>query len=174
MSLFKLSTVVVLFFALSACTSNSSKLEGVVDKEVGKAQLIEKTRLELDKYLGKKDSKFKTSVLEYVSDRVKIRYNTIVDGRKARVDVVAEMPKMDEIGTLLLMASFMPKEKVLNMSMEEVVTEISRNSRKPASVEDFRTETYEFSVNFEKNKSWEVNSDQLKKAYSKKNLISKR
>jgi hypothetical protein len=170
----KLISISIMLLAFSSCFSSASKMQSIVDKEVGKAQLLEKTRLELDKYLGKKDSKFKSSVMDYVSDHIKIDYNTIVDGRMARVDVVAVMPKMDEIGTLLLLASFLPKEKVLNMTMADVMAEVSKSTRKPASVDDIKTETYEFSVNFEKEKDWQVNTEQLKKAYTKKNLITKR
>lgn len=171
---FKFGLGCLLFFGLVACSSNASKLQARVDKEVGKAQLIEKTRLELDKVLGKKDSVFKASLISYISDKIKVEYNTIVDGRKARVDVVAVLPKMEEVGALILLVSFMPKEKVLNMTVEDVFAELSKNSRKPASVNDIKTETYEFSVNFEKNKDWEVNADQMRRAYTKKNLISKR
>lgn len=166
----------ILFFALlvaAGCTSRY-RLESAVDKEIGKAQLVEKTRLELDKLLGKEDSVLKESVLNLVSDRVKIEYDTIIDGKRARVNVRAEIPKMSELNTVLLLASFLPRDRMLKMTVDDLLAEISRSSRRPASLEDIRTEVYEFKVDFEKNKSWIVNAEQLKKAYSRKNLISRK
>ncbi|MEQ1721845.1 MAG: hypothetical protein ABL930_01625 [Pseudobdellovibrio sp.] len=167
-------SLIITIFA-SSCSFSESKLESILDKQIGKAQLIEKTRLELDAMLGKQDSKLKSSVLSFLSDRVVIKYtDIIIDGRKARVNVVAVVPKMDEVGTILLLASFLPREKMLKMSIQDVLAEISKNSRRPASEDDIKNETYEFSVDFEKDKDWFADSEQLKKAYTKKNLISKR
>lgn len=159
-----------LFF--SGCTSKY-RLESVVDKQVGKAQMIEKTRLELDKLLGQKDSVLKRSVLELVSSRMRVNYETIIDGKRARVHVRATVPKMDEMNTLLLLASFMPKDQMLNMTVQELFSEVSKNSRRPASLDDLRTEVYEFSVDFHKSKDWIVNTDHLRRAYSRKNLLSR-
>jgi len=159
-------------FIFCGCTSKF-RLESMVDKEIGKSQLVAKTRLELDKMLGQEDSELKSSVLDLVSDRVKINYDTIIDGKKARVHVRAVIPKMDELNTLLILASFMPKDKMLKMSVEDLLTEVSKSSRRPASLEDIRSEIYEFSVDFEKNRyQWAINNEHLKKAYNKKNLVS--
>lgn len=164
---------VLLSALLTAGCTSKYRLESIVDRQVGKDQMVERTRLELDKLLGQKDSVLKRSVLELVSSRVKINYDTIIDGKRARVNVRATVPKMDEMNTLLLLASFMPKDEMLNMTVQDLLVEISKNSRRPASLEDIRTEVYVFSVDFHKNKEWVVNTDHLQRAYSKKNLISR-
>ncbi len=167
------SFVITIF--LSSCSFSEYKLESILDKQIGKSQLIAKTRLELDFMLGKQDSKLKSSVLIFLSERVDIKYSDIViDGRKARVNVVAVVPKIDEVGTILLLANFLPREQLLRMSIQDVLSEVSKNLRRPASEDDIKNEIYEFSVDFKKDKDWIVNSEQLKKAFSKKNLISKR
>jgi hypothetical protein len=161
-------------FMLSACFSPESKLEAVVEKEIGKAQLLHKARLELDKVLGKKDSKLKSSLLKLVDERTKIEFvETVIDGKRARVHVRAVVPRFDELGALILLGSFVPREQLLNMSADEFLQTLSRNSRQPASASDLRSEIYSFSVDFSKEKTWKVNEDQLSRAYSRRNLISK-
>lgn len=159
--------------ALSSCT-NRYRLESVVDKEIGRAQLLAKTRLELDKFLGRSDSRLKSSILSHVSRHIKINYDTIIDGKRARVNVRAVVPKMDELGTLMLLASFMPKDEMLNMNLQSLLTEVAKNSRRPASLESMKIEVYEFSVDFERVRyDWVVNSDHLKRAYSKKHITGR-
>lgn len=175
MTFYKLLSILSLFFVLGACTSGESKLQSILDRQIGRSKLIEKTRIELDSILGKKDSKLKTSILNFVADRVELNYSDIViDGKKARVKVVARIPKTEEMGTLILMASFLPREKMLEMTVDDVFVEVARRSRRPASREEVTTEVYEFSVNFEKHKDWVANAWQLSHAFSKRNLISKR
>lgn len=171
----KIFASLILIIFVSACSSNQSKLESILDRNVGKAKLIAQTRLELDSTLGKQDSKLKTSVIGFLSERVDIQYtDVIVQGRRARVTVVATVPKMDEISAVLLLANFLPREKMLNMTIQDLLAEVSKSSRRPASEDDIKNETYEFSVDFEKGKDWVADSEQLKKAYTKRNLISKR
>lgn len=175
MNVKKIFASLMLVIFVSACSSNQSKLETILDRNIGKAKLIAQTRLELDSTLGRRDSKLKSSVLEFLSDRVEIKYtDVLVQGRRARVKVVATVPKMDEVSAILLLAHFLPREKMLEMSIQDVLAEVSKNSRRPASEDDIKNETYEFSVDFEKNKDWVADSEQLKKAYTKRNLISKR
>jgi hypothetical protein len=175
MSVQKIFVSLIIALFASSCSFNESKLESILDKQIGKAQLIEKTRLELDAILGKQDSELKRSLLSFLSDRVDVQYSDIlIDGRKARVNVVAVVPKIDEVGGILILASFLNREKMLKMSILEVLAEVSKKSRRPASVEAIRNEIYEFSVDFKKDKEWIADSEQLKKAYTKRNLISKR
>jgi hypothetical protein len=175
MSVQKIFVSLIIALFASSCSFNESKLESILDKQIGKAQLIEKTRLELDAILGKQDSELKNSLLSFLSDRVDIQYSDIlIDGRKARVNVIAVVPKIDEVGSILILASFLPREKMLKMSIQEVLAEVSKKSRRPASEEGIKNEIYEFSVDFKKDKEWVADSEQLKKAYSKRNLISKR
>lgn len=175
MDLQKIFASLMLVVFVTACSSNQSKLESILDRNIGKAKLLAQTRLELDSTLGKQDSKLKNSVIDFLSDRVEIKYkDVLVEGRRARVTVVATVPKMDEVAAILMLASFLPREKMLSMSIQDVLAEVSKSSRRPASDDDIKNETYEFSVDFEKGKDWVANSEQLKKAYTKRNLISKR
>lgn len=176
MSFIRLITISSLFFNLSACSFAGSKLQTILDRQIGKTKIIEKTRLELDSILGKKDSRLKSSILDFVSDRVEVNYTDIlIDGKKARVRVVANVPKLDELGTLILLASFLPREKMLDMTIQDVLTEISKNLRRPANHTDIVNETYEFNVDFEKGKEyWIANTEQLSRAFNKQNLITKR
>jgi hypothetical protein len=175
MSVQKIFVSLIIALFASSCSFNESKLESILDNQIGKAQLVEKNRLELDAILGKQDSQLKRSLLSFLSDQVDVQYsNIIIDGRKARVNVVAVVPKIDEVGSVLILASFLPREKMLKMSIQEILVEISKNSRRPASIEGINNETYEFSVDFKKEKDWIADSEQLKKAYTKRNLISKR
>lgn len=174
MNLLKFLIPVGLIFGLIACSTQESKLESILDKRIGRARIIERTRLELDSMLGKANSKLKDSVLDFISARANVKYTDIlVDGKKARVKVVAVIPKIDELNTLILMAGFMPRENMLSLTLEELMLEVSKKSRRPSN-ENIRYETYEFSVDFEKNKYWEPNGDQLSGAYAKRNLITKR
>ncbi|MBY0553814.1 hypothetical protein K2P97_04740 [bacterium] len=175
MDLQKTFASLILVVFVTACSSNQSKLESILDRNIGKAKLIAQTRLELDSTLGKQESKLKSSVIDFLSDRVEIKYkDVLVEGRRARVTVVATVPKMDEVAAILMLASFLPREKMLSMSIQDVLEEVSKSSRRPASDDDIKNETYEFSVDFEKGKDWVADSEQLKKAYTKRNLISKR
>lgn len=160
---------------MSGCFSSASRLESIVDREVGKAQFVEKTRLELDKVLGKQDSKLKDSLLDMVREKTQVDFvETIVDGRRARVRVKAIIPKTEDISALLLMANFLPKDKMLNMDVTELMGAISSGTRRPASQMDVHTDIYEFNVDFEKDHNWVVNSEQLQRAYSRKNLVTQR
>jgi|GEM_PF-5234744 len=174
MKLFKFLIPAGLIFGLIAYSTQESKIESILDGRIGEARIIEKTRLELDSILGKDNSKLKDSVLQFVSNRIEVKYSDIVvDGKKARVRVVAIVPKVDELNTLILLAGFLPRTDMLNMSLEDLINEIAKKSRSPAS-ESIRDETYEFSIDFKKNKQWVPNSDQLNSAFAKRNLISKR
>lgn len=176
MNCLKLVTFLNLFLFITACSSGESKLLLILDKQIGKSKFVEKTRLELDSILGKKESKLKTSILNFVADRVELKYTEIViDGKRARVRVVANVPKMEEMGSLILIVSYLPRQKMLDMTIQDIFIEAAKNSRRPASRhEDITNETYEFSVDFEKQKDWMANSAQLGHAYSKRNLISKK
>lgn len=177
MNFTKLFAFLNIFLVITACSSEY-KLQSILDNQIGKSKFVERTRLELDGILGKKDSKLKASILDLVEDKVKIEYSDIlIDGKKARVKVVAVIPKMDEINSLIVLASFLPREKMLEMSIQEIVSEVGKNSRRPASAagyEGIASESYEFAVDFEKYKEWTANSEQLSRAFSKRNQISKR
>lgn len=160
------------FLFVSGCSLNESKLTTLVDREVGRNLIVEKARLELDKQLGRNDCKLKSSLLEMVADKIHIQYNDfIIDGRRARVRVNAEVPNLKGLGALFAQARNIPRERLLGMSADELLAELGKHSRGPASEIEFKTEVYEFTVDFEKDKEWAANSDQLKKAYSKKNLL---
>lgn len=175
----KLLITVGLSLFLTACLSVEYKLQSILDKQIGKSKFIEKTRLELDSVFGKQDSKLKTSILDFVSDRVEVDYTDIlVDGKKARVKVVAHVPKLDELGALVIVAGSLPRDRMLEMKIEDVLIEIAKSSRRPASYKnsftDIRNEVYEFSIDFEKGKEWVANPEQISRAFSKRNLISQR
>ncbi len=172
MVLVKIGTVLFLLMAFNSCSLNKLKLESILDKQIGKEQLVERTRLALDSVLGRRDSILKRSTLNLINDRLEIKYmDVVIEGRNARVKVLATVPKMDEIESLLLLASYLPREKMLGMTIQDVLAEVSKSSRRPAAQEDINSETYLFSVDFIKGKEWAPNSEQLKKAYSRKNLI---
>ncbi len=163
---------ILLFIFLSGCSLNESKLTSLVDREVGRNLIIEKARLELDKQLGRNDCKLKSSLLAMVADKIQIQYNDfIIEGRRARVRVNAEIPKLQGLGALFAQARNIPKERLMEMTADELLKELSRQSRGPASDVDLKTEVYEFTIDFEKEKQWVANPEQLKKAYSKKNLL---
>lgn len=167
--LFSAFLLVVLF---NACSLNESKIKSIVDREIGSGLIVERARLELEKQLGRGHSKLKSSLLEAVSGKIKIEYTeVIVQGRRARVHVRAEIPRLEDIGALFSEARHFERSKIVDMSAEELMKEINKSSRRPASQNDLQTELYEFYVDFEKGKEWVANSEQLKKAYSKKNLV---
>lgn len=144
----------------------------LVDREVGRSLIIEKARLELDKQLGRRDSKLKSSLLGMIDDKIHIQYNDfIIEGRRARVKVNAEVPKLEGLGALFAQARNIPKDRMLEMTADELMQELGKKSRGPASEIGIKTEVYEFTVDFEKEKEWVANTDQLKKAYNKKNLL---
>ena len=176
MNVAKLCGILFLIFFVAGCSSGESKLQAILDRQIGRSKFVERTRLELDSILGKRDSKLKTSVLNFVADRVELNYTEIIiDGKRARVRVVASVPKMEEMSTLILLASFLPRETMLNMTIQDVFVEVAKKSRRPSSAnENITNETYEFSIDFEKRKDWVANSGQLNRAFSKRNLITKR
>jgi len=168
----KILSAILVVVLVNACSFNESKIKSIVDREIGSGLIVERARLELDKQLGKTDSKLKSSLLEAVSSKIRIEYTEIiVEGRRARVRVRAEIPRLEDIGALFSEARHMERSKIADMTIEELVKEINKSSRRPASQNDLQTEFYEFFVDFEKNKEWVANTDQLKKAYSKKNLV---
>lgn len=159
---------------LCGCLTQESRLESMLDRQIGRSRIMEKTRLELDSMLGKNDSKLKDSLYDFIQDRTRVQYKeVVVDGKKARVRVLATVPKLDELNTLILLSGFIPREKLLKMSVTELMAEISKRTRKPAS-EAVRSETYEFFVDFEKQKNWMANPDQISNAFARRNLISQR
>lgn len=176
MNFVKLFGILFLVLFVTGCSSGESKLQAILDRQIGRSKFVERTRLELDSILGKKESKLKTSVLNFVADRVELNYTEIIiDGKRARVRVVANVPKMEEMSTLILMASFLPRETMLNMTIQDLFVEVAKNSRRPSTAsENITNETYEFSIDFEKRKDWVANSEQLSRAFSKRNLMTKR
>ena len=168
----KLLGAFLLVLLFNACSFNESKIKSIVDREIGSGLIVERARLELEKQLGRGNSKLKSSLLETVAGKIKIEYTeVIVQGRKGRVHVHAEVPRLEDIGALFSEARHFDKAKIVDMTAEELMKEINKSSRRPASQNDLETETYEFYVDFEKGKEWVANADQLKKAYSKKNLV---
>jgi hypothetical protein len=161
--------LVILF---NACSMKESKIKSIVDREIGSALIVERARLEIEKQTGKGDSKLKVSLLEMVRNKISIEYTeVIVEGRRGRVRVHANIPRLETLGALFSESRNMPKEKMLDMTANEWIKEINRNSRRPASENDLQVDTYEFYIDFEKNKDWVADQEQLKKAYSQKNLI---
>ena len=170
--LFKPLSLILFLIFLTGCSLNESKLTSLVDREVGRNLIVEKARLELDKQLGRSDSKLKSSLLAMVSDKIHIQYNDfVIEGRRARVRVNAEIPRLQGLGAIFAQARNIPKERLLEMTADELLKELGKQSRGPASEVDFKTEVYEFTIDFEKDKQWVANPEQLKKAYSKKNLL---
>ena len=122
MNIAKFFGILFLLFFVAGCSSGESKLQSILDRQIGRSKFVERTRLELDSILGKKDSKLKTSVLNFVADRVELKYTEIIiDGKRARVRVVANVPKMEEMSTFILLASFLPRETMLNMTIQDVL-----------------------------------------------------
>lgn len=175
MNFLKFSLAIMLFIAVNACSTNESKIKAILNREVGESQLVERSRLELENILGVGDSKLKSSVLDFIDDNTEVTFQeVIIDGKRARVLVKAVVPKVEEVSSLMVMSSSLPKEKILNMSLSQLLQEVSKNSRAPASQVQINTEVYEFSIDFYKDKGWVPNSEQLKKAFNKRNLISKK
>lgn len=175
MNLLKVALALFLIIAVNACSTNESKIKAIINKEVGEPQLVERSRLELENILGDQDSNLKNSVLDYVHDNIEVKFTeVIVDGKRARVSVKAVVPRVEEVSSLMLISSYLPKEKILKMSLEELLAEASKGSRQPASQMQINSDTYEFTVDFYKEKSWVPNMDQLRKAFNKRNLISKK
>ncbi|MCC2678723.1 MAG: hypothetical protein K0R29_1299 [Pseudobdellovibrio sp.] len=168
----KIVSALLLVVLFNACSLNESKIKSIVEREIGSGLIVERARLELDKQLGRGHSRLKSTLLESVSSKIHIQYTeVIVQGRRARVHVRAEIPRLEDIGALFSEARHFERAKIVDMSAEELMKEINKSSRRPASHNDLQTETYEFYVDFEKQKEWVANSEQLKKAYSKKNLV---
>jgi hypothetical protein len=168
----KIVCAILVVVLVNACSFNESKIKSIVDREIGSGLIVERARLELDKQLGRTDSKLKSSILETISSKINIEYaEVIVEGRRARVHVRAEIPRLEDIGALFSEARHLDRAKIVDMTEEELIKEINKTSRRPASQNDLQTDYYEFYIDFEKNKEWVANSDQLRKAYSKKNLI---
>ena len=177
MNVLKFCLALIILVAINACSTNESKIKAIVNREVGESQLVERSRLELENILGVEDSKLKNSLLDFINDNTEVVFHeVIVDGKRARVVIRATIPRVEEVSSLMLMSSSLPKEKVMNMELEQVFEEISKNSRQPASQMQISTEVYEFTVDFykDKDKAWMPNSEQLKKAFNKRNLISKK
>lgn len=166
--------ILSLFTFLSGCITQESRLESMLERQIGKARIMEKARLEFDSMLGKNDSELKNSILELVSDHTSITYTEVlIDGKRARIKVLAVVPRIDELTSIILLAGFLPREKMLEMTIQDLIVEISNKTRKPAS-EAVRSEKYEFHVDFEKQKNWMANPDQISNAFAKRNLITSR
>lgn len=171
-NMWKLISALALVVLFNACSFNESKIKSIVDREIGSGLIVERARLELDKQLGRGHSRLKSSLMDSVTSKINIEYTeVIVQGRRARVLVHAEIPRLEDIGALFSEARHFERAKIVDMSVEELKKEINKSSRRPASQNDLQTEVYEFYVDFEKQKEWVANSEQLKKAYSKKNLV---
>jgi hypothetical protein len=167
------AAILVVMGAFSACSMNESKIKSLVERELGSDLIVEKARLELDKHLGRRDSKLKSNLLDAVSKKINIEFTDIlVEGRRARVKVRAQIPKLEDIGALFSEGRNIPKERILEMSLDEFIHEINKQTRRPASDIDLKVEYYEFYIDLEKNKEWVTNSDQIKKAYSRRNIVN--
>lgn len=170
----KIILAFLFLLTINACSYNESKIKGIVDREIGSGLIVERARLELEKQLGRNHSKLKSSLLETVSKKIKIDYEQIIiEGRRARVHVKAEIPRLEDIGALFSEARNIPRDKLIEFNTEELVKEINKTSRRPASRNELQTELYEFYIDFEKTKEWIPNRDQLGKAYSRKNLVAR-
>lgn len=168
----KIMGAFILVVLFNACSFNESKIKSIVDREIGSGLIVERARLELEKQLGRSHSRLKSSLMDSVSSKINIEYTeVIVEGRRARVYVRAEVPRLEDIGALFSEARHFDRAKIVDMSVEELKKEINKSSRRPASLNDLHTDVYEFYVDFEKQKEWVANSEHLKKAYSKKNLV---
>lgn len=168
----KIILAFLFLLAINACSYNESKIKNIVDREIGSGLIIERARLELEKQLGRNDSRLKSSLLETVSKKIKIEYDQIIiEGRRARVHIKAEIPRIGDIGALFSEARDIPRDKLIDFNMDELLKEINKSSRRPASKNDLQTDFYEFYIDFEKAKEWVPNRDHLSRAYSRKNLV---
>lgn len=159
---------------LASCTGGpEGQIKAALDKEMGPAKIEAKAKTDIDKLFGPKDSKFKSSVYEYVTSKTIVSYSDIkVTENKATVKVLVSKPKDDDVGGLILLAGFVDQKKLADMTMNDLMVEATKGSRKTASIDDIRQEKYEFTLDLEKKEDWVLaDPKQLKQAFNKKNLI---
>ena len=158
----------------ASCTNNpEGKIKATLDKEIGKDKIAAETKINVDKLMGKKDSKFKESLFEYFNTNTTVTYSNIkVNENKASVKLTIAKPNDEDMGGLILFAAMVDQKKLLNMTMNDLLVELSKNGRKTASIDDIRKDKYELTVELENKGEWVIaNTKQLKQALSKKNKV---
>lgn len=165
--------VAVATLMITACTSSpEGKITQVMEIKIGKKAIMEKTSKELDTLLGKDSSKLKSSVIDFMDEKTKVSFSDIqVNGPQATVKVNIDMPKADEIGGLLFLAAFIPKETAMKMSINELLKEVSKGQRQVASINDLKMESYSAIVDLEFKDQWLIKNSDLSKIVTKKNKV---
>lgn len=164
-----LSTTLVL---LASCSGPESKVKAALEKKMGREAIQVELKAGVDKLLGPKESKFKSSLYDFVNSKTSITFSDIkVQDKTATAKVAVTRPNEEDLGGLILLAAFVDQKKLLDMSMNEFMTELTKGSRKTASINDIRSDKYEFLVTLENNGDWSVDEKQLKNVFNKKNKV---
>lgn len=163
------------FVFITSCTSNKpeDRVAQALDKAFGKEEMKIQLEQGLEKLLGNKETKFKTSVLDFFLKSIKISHSDIkVQDKKATAVITVERPSDDEFAGLFLIASFVDRKKLDEMTIHEFLGELSKNQRKTASVKDLKIETFKGPVELTSDgENWKVDEASVKNFFSKKNKV---
>lgn len=147
----KLFLAITATLTLTNCTSSpEDQVHKALKAEFSKDSLVKATDKSATELLGSKESRFKTSLKNYVVEKTTFEFSDIkIEENKATATVTKTEPG-DALGGLIFMAAFIPREKLEKMSLQEVFQEIAKNSREPASLEDIKSDVKTFTANLEK------------------------
>lgn len=163
------------FVFMASCTSNKpeDKVAQALEKALGKEEIKIQLDKNLEKLLGKKETKFKSSVSDFFMKAIKISHSDIkVEEKKATAVVTISRPSDDEFAGLFLVASFVDRKKLDQMTIDQFLTELSKNQRKAASVKDLTIDTFQGTVELHNDgESWKVNEASVKNFFSKQNKL---
>lgn len=170
--------VLVLSFAMVACTSSKpeDKIADVLEKAFSKEAIQKKIEPDLVKLLGKEETTFKKSVLQFFVDNTKISWSDIkVEGDKATAKISATSANGEEFAGLFFMAAMVDQKKLKDMTLDQFINELAKSSkggRKTASTKDMKIDNYETTFAFEKKgEEWSIDEKSVSHIFDKKNKV---
>jgi hypothetical protein len=172
----KLVSIFLIFsIFMISCTSNKpeDRVALALEKSFGKEELKKEMEIGLTKLLGKEETKFKRSLYDYFIKTIKLNYSDIkVEGTKATAKISVVRPNEEDFAGLFLMVSVVDRKKLNDMTLEQFLAELSKGQRKIASVNDFRTDTFESNIELNQvGEEWKVDQKTIKNFFSKKNRV---
>lgn len=160
--------------AISCTKSPEKEVITSLNEQFGPKVIAEKVKVDIDKLFGAKETKFKTSVANYIVENTKITFSDVkITENTATVKVFAEQPDDNTLGGMMLLVAFADPKTVENMTMEEFFKEVGKGDkkRKAASVDDIKINKFEGTFNLKKeNEKW-VMAETKDSFFAKKYLV---
>lgn len=141
--------IVIGLLLLASCTPKpESQVTESLQKEFSKEDGLAEYSKSLDKIYGKEASKFKSSFMDFFSDRIKFQVTDVkAEGEKASANINVTVPNRKDVQGLVGITAFMNWKDLKDTTLDELINKIGKGAKPPlTSSRDIKDETIKESV----------------------------